>query len=118
MSEQESTTSSEFASTPVISLVSADWHETVPHGVPLADLHLPSLDTTEVKDWLAQTSNYTIFVVTGRDLESQGTPALPVYVTMEEYASVAAAMPRWLRSPRPETLSGHIVTRSGDSPRR
>lgn len=78
----------------VVSLIAAGPDETVPEGVPLELVRLPSVETEEVKSWVAQHRTDAVFVVTGVDIASQGTPSLPVNVTEDEYVAVAAAMPR------------------------
>lgn len=77
-----------------VSLIAAAPNEAVPQGVALADILLPSLDTDEVKNWLSENSGFSVFVAAGKDLASEGTPSLAVYVTKHEYEAVAAAMPR------------------------
>jgi hypothetical protein len=79
---------------PLVSVIAAGPDETVPQGVLWEDVHLASMNTDEVKTWVAQNRTGPVFVVAGVELASDGTPALPVRVTEDEYLAVAAAMPR------------------------
>jgi hypothetical protein len=78
----------------VLSLIAAGADETVPSGIPYGAVPLESLDTPEVRDWLADNRRYAIYVVAGAAFESEGVPALTVPATTEDYDRVVAAMPR------------------------
>jgi hypothetical protein len=78
---------------PVISIIAAAPDEVVPQGVPLELVHLPSLDTDEVKSWVEHNRTGPVFVAAGVDIASEGTLALPVTVTEEEYHALLSAMP-------------------------
>jgi hypothetical protein len=84
----------EMTDLPAVTLIGAAADEAVPQGVLLADAPLPSLDADEVRDWLAQHVDRTIFVVAGQELATEGTPSLSVYVTEAEYKAVTSGMPR------------------------
>jgi hypothetical protein len=83
-----------MADLPTISLIGAAADEAVPQGVLLANTQLPSLDSDDVARWLAEHDDLTVYVVAGRNLATEGTPALTVFVTEPEYKAVASAMPR------------------------
>jgi hypothetical protein len=78
---------------PVVSVIAAGPDETVPHGVPLESVHLPSIDNDEVNTWVAEHRSGPVFIMPGLDLASRGTPALAVVVSEEEYLMLTAAMP-------------------------
>lgn len=84
----------EMADTHAISLIGAQADELVPQGVPLTAVDLPSLDTEQVRAWLTENRGLEVFVVAGREMATQGTPELNIYVTEAEYQQVASAMPR------------------------
>lgn len=84
----------EMSDLTAVSLIGAAADEAVPQGVLLEGARLPSLDTDEVRDWLARHADRTIYVVAGRELATEGTPELSVYVTEAEYKAVTSGMPR------------------------
>lgn len=77
-----------------VSLIGATADEAVPQGVPLTAVDLPSLDNARVRTWLGDNRDLQVFVVAGREMGTEGTPELAVYVTEAEYKLVASAMPR------------------------
>lgn len=77
---------------PLVSLVAAQPDETVPAGVPLADAHLPALETDEVKSWVADHRGSEVFIVAGVNVATDDTPTLSLTLTDEEYLDVVAAM--------------------------
>ncbi|MBS2965689.1 hypothetical protein KGA66_21740 [Actinocrinis puniceicyclus] len=79
---------------PVVSVIAAGPDEVVPEGLVWEDVHLPSLHTDEVGAWIDEHRNGTVFVVPGVELASEGTPALAVNVTNDEYLAIVSAMPR------------------------
>lgn len=78
----------------IVSLIAAGSEETVPSGIPYGALPLVSLETDEVREWLAKNEQYAIYLMAGAGFESAGVPALSVPVTAEDYALLSAAMPR------------------------
>lgn len=78
----------------IVSLIAAGSEETVPSGIPYGTLPLVSLETNEVREWLAKNEQYAIYLMAGAGFESRGVPALSVPVTAEDYDMVVAAMPR------------------------
>jgi hypothetical protein len=78
----------------LLSLIAASEDETVPSGILLGTVALPSLDTNEVSDWLESNREYAVYVVPGTEHESQGVRAITVPVTLEDYERVLSAMPR------------------------
>lgn len=78
----------------IVSLIAAGTEESVPSGVPYGELALVSLETDEVRAWLAENRNYAVYVMAGAGFESEGVPALSVPVTAGDYDLVMAAMPR------------------------
>jgi len=78
----------------LISLIAAGADEVVPFGIPYGAVPLPSLDTPEVRTWLRENRQFAVYVVAGRELQSEGVPALTVPATIEDYERVIAAMPR------------------------
>ena len=79
---------------PVVSVIAAGPDEAVPEGLLWENVHLPSLQTDEVKTWIADHRAGSVYVVPGVELASKGTPWLAVSVTEDEYLAIAAAMPR------------------------
>jgi hypothetical protein len=79
---------------PAVSIIAAAPDETVPQGLPWESVHLPSLDTDEVKTWIAENRTGPVFVTVGVEIASKGTPALPVRVTDEEYHELLVATSR------------------------
>lgn len=79
---------------PVVSLIAVGPQETVPSGVPWESVQLPSLQTDEVKTWIAEHRGRTVYVMPGMEFASAGTPELAVPVSEDEYLAVTAAMPR------------------------
>lgn len=79
---------------PVVSIIAAGPDETVPQGLPWESVHLPSLDTDEVKTWITENRTGPVFVAAGIEIASKGTPALPVLVTDKEYRKLLAATSR------------------------
>lgn len=79
---------------PVVSLIAAEPDELVPPGVALAQVDLDSFHTGEVRAWLEENRQRAVYVVAGTDLASEGTPALTVEVTPDEYSQVTAASPQ------------------------
>ena len=77
-----------------VSLIASGKRDAVPSGIRYGMLPLPSLDTAEVRDWVAAHRQYEIYLMAGADLQSEGVPALSVPVSAEDYESVAALMPR------------------------
>lgn len=77
-----------------ISLIAAGPEKTVPRGVPVSALRLPSLEQRFVRDWISEYRGHDVYVVTGQGLETAGTPALAIRVGQDEYLKVAAAMSR------------------------
>jgi hypothetical protein len=78
----------------VVSVIAAGPDETVPDGILLELVHLPSFNTDEVRSWVAQNRTGPVFVLPGVEMASKGTPSLPVEVSQEEYLMLTAAMPR------------------------
>lgn len=78
----------------LISLIAAGADEVVPYGIPYGVLPLTSLDTPEVRTWLRENHQFAVYIVPGKDLESEGVPALTVPATVEDYERVISAMPR------------------------
>jgi hypothetical protein len=77
----------------ILSLIAAGSEEIVPAGIPYGALRLESLDTPEIRQWLAENDEYAIFVMAGTALESEGVPAISVPATAEDYETVIKAMP-------------------------
>jgi len=78
----------------LLSLIAAGTEEHVPSGVPYGTVDLPSLDTAEVREWLAENRQYAVYVIAGTGHESDGVPAISVPVTLADYERVLTAMPR------------------------
>jgi len=78
----------------LISLIAAGADEAVPYGIPFGALPLASLDTSEVRTWLQDNRQFAVYIVPGKELESEGVPALTVPATAEDYERVISAMPR------------------------
>jgi thioesterase domain-containing protein len=76
-----------------LSLITAGAKETVPNGVPYGALALGSLDTPEVKAWVEQNKQYSIFIMAGSHFEMKGVPALTVSSSYEDYEAVIKSMP-------------------------
>lgn len=85
---------------PVVSVIAVGPDETVPSGVPFDVIHLPSLQTDEVRTWIAENRQGehgevgAVYVMPGIELASKGTPSLAVRVSADEYLAITAAMPR------------------------
>lgn len=79
---------------PVVSVIAVGVDETVPSGVPWDVVRLPSLQTEEVRAWIAEHRDGEVYVMPGTELASKGTPALTVAVSEDEYLALTAAMPR------------------------
>ena len=77
----------------ILSLIAAGYEETVPAGIPYGTLPLASLDTPEVKAWVAENAQCAIFVMAGTSLEMDGVPAISVPATAQDYEWVISSMP-------------------------
>jgi hypothetical protein len=78
----------------IVSLIATGSADTVPPGFPYGALFLASLDTDEVREWLARNKQFAIYVMAGAGFESDGVPALSVPVTEADFDMVVSAMPR------------------------
>ncbi|HEV2640261.1 MAG TPA: hypothetical protein VGX23_34330 [Actinocrinis sp.] len=79
---------------PIVSLIAASPDEAVPTGVPLPDARLPSFDNDEVREWLSENRQSSVFVVAGEHVESSTTPAMAITVSPDEYDYVLEWLPR------------------------
>jgi hypothetical protein len=79
---------------PLVSLIAAGDGETVPSGVPYDTLPLESLDSSEVRAWLAENRRYHVYIMPGSGFASEGVPTITVRATVEDYDRVVSAMPR------------------------
>jgi hypothetical protein len=79
---------------PIVSLIAAGPDEAVPTGVPLPDARLPSFDNDEVREWLSENRQSSVFVVAGEHVESSTTPAMAITVSPDEYDYVLEWLPR------------------------
>lgn len=79
---------------PVVSVIAVGPDEIVPAGIPWDVVRLPSLQTDEVRTWIAEHRHGKVYVMPGAELASKGTPALTVTVSEDEYLALTAAMPR------------------------
>ena len=77
----------------IVSLIAAGGAETVSLGLPYGALFLASLETDEVREWVARNARHQIYVMAGAGFESDGVPALSVPVTEEDFDMVVSAMP-------------------------
>jgi len=67
-----------------VTLVAASPNESIPHGVPVADAHMRSLETPTVRTWLEDNRRDAVFVVPGAD-RSTGRPSLLIGVAPDEF---------------------------------
>lgn len=79
---------------PIVSVIAAGPGETVPSGIAWELVRLASLQTDEVRAWVAEHRTGEVYVIPGMEMASQGTAALTVNVSEDEYLALAAAMPR------------------------
>ncbi|HEX4787578.1 MAG TPA: hypothetical protein VH372_03900 [Actinospica sp.] len=86
--------STDLAHPGILSLIAAGSEEVVPSGIPYSALdHLDSLDTPEIRAWVAENGQYAIYVMPGTALESEGVPSISVPATADDYELVTSTMP-------------------------
>jgi len=79
---------------PIVSLIAAGPDEAVPSGIPLPDARLASFDNDEVREWLSDNRQSSVFVVAGEHVESSTVPAMAISVSPDEYDYVLGRVAR------------------------
>lgn len=67
-----------------VTLVAASPNEPIPHGVPVADTHMRSLETPTVRAWLEDKRRYAVFAVPGSTGPAD-RPSLLIGVAPDEF---------------------------------
>ena len=72
-----------------VTLVAADPNESIPRGVPLADTHMRSLETSTVRAWLEDKQHDAVFAIAGEDGPADH-PSLLIGVAPDEFERLTA----------------------------
>jgi len=67
-----------------VTLVAAGPNESIPHGVPVADTHMRSLETPTVRAWLDAYRRDAVFAVPGES-RAADKPSLLIGVAPDEF---------------------------------
>ena len=73
-----------------VTLVAANPDESIPRGVPLAEAHLRSLETSTVRAWLEDNRRDAVFAVAGENGPA-GRPSLLIGVAPDEFERLTSA---------------------------